>query len=98
MTDSINLRTIIGDIDRALKKQIFKFKLLRKSFRVESETHDDRIQAQEEALKKANLRIEDLEEKLEKLAEFVNIREDRIIASVGLLDTEEDEESITPAP
>ena len=98
MTDSINLRTIIGDIDRALKKQIFEFKLLRKSFRVESETHDDRIQAQEEALKKANLRIEDLEEKLEKLAEFVNIREDRIIASVGLLDTEEDEESITPSP
>ena len=97
MTDSINLRTIIGDIDRALKKQIFEFKLLRKSFRVKSETHDDRIQAQEEALKKANLRIEDLEEKLEKLAEFVNIREDRIIASVGLLDTEEDEESITPA-
>ena len=97
MTDSINLRTIIGDIDRALKKQIFKFKLLRKSFRVESETHDDRIQAQEEALKKANLRIEDLEEKLEKLAEFVNIREDRITASVGLLEAEEDKESITPA-
>ena len=97
MTDSINLRTIIGDIDRALKKQIFEFKLLRKSFRVESETHDDRIQAQEEALKKANLRIEDLEEKLEKLAEFVNIREDKITASVGLLETEEDEESIAPA-
>ena len=97
MTDSINFRTIIGDINQALKKQIFEFKLLRKSFRVESETHDNRIQAQEEALKKANLRIEELEEKLEKLAEFVNIREDRITASVGLLEAEEDEESITPA-
>ena len=78
MTDSINLRTIIGGIERALNKQICEFKLLRKTFRIESETHEDRIQELEEKLKKTNRRLATIEEKLDNLSEYINIRDENL--------------------
>ena len=76
MTDSINLRTIIGAIERKLNKLIFEFKLLRKTFRVETETHEDRIQELEEQLVVANNRFTALEVKLDSLSEYIDIRDE----------------------
>ena len=78
MTDSINIRSIIGGIERALNKQICEFKLLRKTFRIESETHEERIQELEDKLKTTDRKLAATQEKLDRLSEYINIRDENL--------------------